>query len=343
MDRESKMTPTIAAGIAKAQRFAQGVAKNGRSKQGGGYAYAVAEDMIAEGRISLAEGGLFLMGVGWTFQPLQEERVAKTKAGDDGRTKTLASAIGRISVRYLLVHEAGDALEIETSAPVVPEFGRPDDKAEYGALTECHAYLIRELLNLPRGIAGAIDMNQRPDDYEPPSSGQRPATTPLAEPPPAQRPAEPTSRVQDIAPPPAAPPAREAAYDPAHVALCNELCRRAKDTEIPGQEIFDAILDARLPKDLQDKAMVALLEDMLATEQGESLKSWVMCLVDVGAVVPMFARVLGSAQSAADVDKWLGVLKLCALPADSPERAAVKPIVDAAVQRTGWTMTAKAA
>ncbi len=255
---------SIAIGLVKAQAYARGVEKNGRSTQGGGYPYARSEDVIAEGRKSLIEGGRIGFAVtGWAFEAMPDTGPAKTKVGTDGKTKTLATATGRIKVKYLLVSlDEGDSYEAETSAPIVPEFGRPDDKAEYGALTECHAYTLRGLLNLPRGVEGAVDMNQRPDYGDGPEDARAP------EPPrdaPAERPAVPPSQVRAAADRAVesqvrGPVADVPTYDPTHVALTEDFERQARSIsrDVDPNPLHEAIYAAKLPEALQKRALCAL-------------------------------------------------------------------------------------
>jgi len=298
---------SIAIGLVKAQAYARGVAKEGKNTQGAGYRYATSEDIIAEGRKSLLEGGKIAFAVtGWTFAPLTDTGPARTKTGNDGKVKTLATASGRIVVKYLLVAlDDGETYEAETSAAVVPEFGRPDDKAEYGALTQCHAYTLRGLLNLPRGVDGEVDMNQRDDERGGPEE------TPPAE----RRPADSAPRASG----PANVSHRSAGdhaaavqtgvdqshgrpvFDPAHVALCNEFVKRAKEWQSDPQPLYEEVIAAKLPDDL---TRTALLEVFVAAFElapsDESLKYWSQLAKACKGWGPEKSAVLKSALTAAD-------------------------------------------
>lgn len=254
---------SIAIGLVKAQAYARGVEKNGQNKQGGGYTYATSEDMIAEGRKSLLEGGKIAFAVtGWLFEAI-ELREAKTRE-KGGETKALAQAIGRIKVKYLLVSlEDGGAFEGETSAPIVPEWGRPDDKAEYGALTQCHAYTLRGILNLPRGLSGEVNMDVRDDERAP-----EPADDRAPEPPrdaPAERPAVPPSAARAAADHAVAsqvrgPVADVPTHDAAYVTLCEDFERQARSIsrDVDPNPLHEAIYAAKLPEALQKRALCAL-------------------------------------------------------------------------------------
>ena len=296
---------SIAIGLVKAQAYARGVEKNGQNKQGTGYAYATSEDMIVEGRKSLLEGGKIAFSVtGWTFEALGDTGPARTKTGTDGKVKTLATATGRIRVKYLLVSlDGGEAFEGETSAPIVPEFGRPDDKAEYGALTQCHAYTLRGLLNLPRGLSGEVNMDLRDDERAPEPAEDR---APAQRSPEPDRPAVPPSQVRAAADHAVASqvrgtPADVPTFDPAHVALCTDFERQAR--ELNGGDpnpLYNAIDAAKLPEALAKRAFFACF--VAAFRGAPSLKTldeW----VDFAAQIkwgPQYAPLLKEESDRAD-------------------------------------------
>lgn len=146
-------TTSLAAALVLAQANARAVGLDAKNNHHG-YRYASAEGIIMEARGALASAGLALLTLGWDF---------------DG-SATSGGAIGRVIVRYELVHTSGESKAFQSSSPVVPERGRPADKAEAGALTTNLGYLLRGLLLLPRDDEAA-SMDQRDDrDYEPPRS-----------------------------------------------------------------------------------------------------------------------------------------------------------------------------
>lgn len=142
------MTPAIAKALVAAQRDVKSVAK-GSTNKFHGYNYASADDVAHAGRAALNAHGLVLMCTGWTL-----ERSADPEEWD------------RLHVRYLLVHDGGDAMELASSTPIIPEKGRPEDKAEAAALTYSLGYTMRGLLCIHRG-ASEDDPDTRDDSgYE---------------------------------------------------------------------------------------------------------------------------------------------------------------------------------
>jgi hypothetical protein len=288
------MPKSIAIGLVKAQAYARGVEKLGKNTQGRGYAYARSEDIIAEGRKALIEGGRIGFAVlGWGFEPAGETGPARTKV-KDGETKTLATASGRINVRYVLVSlDEGDVYHDTTSAPVVPEFGRPDDKAEYGALTLCHAYTLRGLLDLPRGVEGEVDINQRDDgDPDDDPRDRRADYAPRDERPPSDRPSAEAPRSGARAAADRAveaqtrgPVAQVPTHDPAHLAHCNDFVRRARVADIgegreePG-DVFAAAMKSGLPKAFRDRVLVEVFRRAFAlAEHPDDLDGFVQLAI----------------------------------------------------------------
>ncbi len=124
------------AGLVLAQRAARGVGKGGQNKHHN-YRYATSEQIIDEARHALSQGDLALMVV--------DHRV------DFERTPAI------VRVDYVLVHVSGEARQIGSITPIIPERGRPFDKALAAAKTFDLAYLLRTLLLLPRGDEYDVD------------------------------------------------------------------------------------------------------------------------------------------------------------------------------------------
>lgn len=146
----------LAKALVNAQQSAQAVHKDSRNEWHK-YAYASAEAIISEARTALSCAGLALLPVSWSVV--------------DG---------ARVRVKYRLVHISGESMDLDTETSVVPEKGRPQDKAEACALTYSLSYLLRGLLLLPR----VEDEPDRRDDRPSESKAQdsKPATaqvTPL--------------------------------------------------------------------------------------------------------------------------------------------------------------------
>jgi hypothetical protein len=156
---DMKKHSSLAAALVAAQKDADAVSKSSKNTFHG-YKYASAEALIAEARESLSENGLALMPVCWKIVPSE-----------------VAGPSSKIVVDYLLMHEAGDtrALQFETS--VIPEKGRPQDKAEAAALTLNLGYTLRGLLLLPREdeTASVETRDDRPKSNAP-TTMQQPTT-----------------------------------------------------------------------------------------------------------------------------------------------------------------------
>lgn len=148
---------SLAAGLIRAQGAIERVAKSGQN-QFHRYAYATAEDMVDEARGALNAGGLALFA----------RRYSSELRGD----------LLWLCVKYELVHEGGEKTELESETPVIPEKGRPEDKALAAAKTYDLAYLLRALLLIPRGEEdGGVD---RRDDRN--KQARRPESRPELKP-----------------------------------------------------------------------------------------------------------------------------------------------------------------
>lgn len=139
--------------LADAQKSIGGVEKDARNKHHG-YDYSSAEGIIADSRTALLRHGIIADRTSWTMNDLP-----------DG-TRSVTS-------RFLLWHiGSGEHLATDSPWPVIPEKGRPLDKALAGALTTSLAYWLRDTLLLPRGIEGEILTDAREDhravENEPP-------------------------------------------------------------------------------------------------------------------------------------------------------------------------------
>lgn len=154
-----------------AQRHAQAVGK-ASTNTFHHYKYASAEAIIEEARDALTHAGVMVATVGWQ------------SAGD------------RMVVTYLIAHESGETLVAESSTPIVPDKGRPLDKAEATALTANLGYFLRGLLLLPR-VDQHEEMNNRDDRGAERSGRGRTFTVPSRSPrPPAPEPAPPEQALQ---------------------------------------------------------------------------------------------------------------------------------------------------
>lgn len=152
MDSEHQDQPIkLYAALVQAQAKAKAVGKDATNPHHN-YRYASAEAIIQEADI-LGECGLAIMAERWWFEAYDERA---------------DNATGRMVVEYLLVHESGQTKHYGPfSTPVVPDRGRPPDKAEAAALTNNWAYFLRALLKLAR-VNEAESVDQRDDTgFEP--------------------------------------------------------------------------------------------------------------------------------------------------------------------------------
>jgi len=132
-----------------AQQAIQPVAKDATNAHQK-YQYASAESIIIEARQALGQAGLAFYLVGTTVRV-------------DAHSIMVAS--------YQLVHESGETLALTTEFPVVPGNGRPLDKAVAIARTSSLAYMLRDLLLMPR-VDETDEMNH--DKWETPRERKEP-------------------------------------------------------------------------------------------------------------------------------------------------------------------------
>jgi hypothetical protein len=303
-----KPASSLYAALVSAQKSARTVEKDGRNKHHG-YDYATTEAMIAEARACLGVAGLALVFVGRAFTPIAPS-APKDQSGKE--------PIGRVEIKYRLIHTSGDSLEIASSTPVVPEKGRPADKAEAAAVTSDLGYTLRGLLLLERALDGGIDTrdDRDSDRREERQSERQPEPRRDPEPPRV----EPNSRpANDGAAPLLA--SGNGNYDPAHEAMCIEFRRRAATADEPG-ELVREVCAANLPKRLRDSALeVAVCRWLqLLPNAGEEFEDDPPAVNQLDAVIAVLAR-----------------LKL-----DDDIKATVQTELRKHLERTGWNARQKA-
>ena len=153
---QATATAALQAALARAIVAANAVEKDARNSFHK-YKYASAEAVLAEARAVLGAEGLAVV-------PLTE---ALEKVGDE---QDWALWLNR---SLLLTHADGGFLALSQLWPIVPEKGRPLDKALAGAKTTGLAYLLRDLLLLPRVEEGVEMDHGRRDDR--PQRARKPA------------------------------------------------------------------------------------------------------------------------------------------------------------------------
>lgn len=144
----SEYASKIAAGIVAAQRALTAVGKD-KTNTYHRYTYASAEAMVRACREALHAGGLAVTHR-WDISP------------NEGQLFIL--------VDFMLVHEEGEHRVDRVTWPVVPEKGRPIDKAMAAALTSCMSYYLRGLLLVPRDDDTMDDRDDRA--YTPPAAAK---------------------------------------------------------------------------------------------------------------------------------------------------------------------------
>lgn len=163
-DGDVKTTTMMAAlykALARAQAAAaHGVGKDGRNERFG-YDYTTAEAMIIEAKGLMSAEGLALLPLAHLIRHDAIDSEVTTK---DGRVVNLGAA-AILSCRYALVHVDGGCVEIAREWPIVPENGRPSDKATAAADTASLNYLLRDLLQLPRVEEGTDLDHESRDDH----------------------------------------------------------------------------------------------------------------------------------------------------------------------------------
>jgi hypothetical protein len=133
----------LLAGLAEGQRIARNVEKTSLNPFHR-YHYAGTEAMILEAKETMGAVGLALIPRGARMFSLGTRSEGDPKAPREVPQLFLAK-------RWSLAHKAGGLLELEEQVwPVVPEKGRPLDKAVAAADTASLGYLLRNVLMLAR-------------------------------------------------------------------------------------------------------------------------------------------------------------------------------------------------
>jgi hypothetical protein len=138
------MSALLFAALAQAQATAGAVGKASQN-QHHKYSYASSEAIIGEAREALSACGLALFCSSAVVSLLCDIETSDQESGVVRR-----SSQWQVECTYTLVHSGGDSLAIVSHTPVLPEKGRPLDKAVATAKTYDLAYSLRSLLLLPR-------------------------------------------------------------------------------------------------------------------------------------------------------------------------------------------------
>lgn len=169
------MTATIgtalAAALVKAQAAAKAVAHDATNSHHR-YDYTSAEAIIGEARAALNSAGLAVVQADWNITSADVEWT-------DGDGKAQKDQERTLHVRFLVIHESGETMTGAVEVPVLPEKGRPLDKASFSALTYAESYYLRGLLCLPR-VSPSDNIDQRDDTkHEPRAAARSSAPRPM--------------------------------------------------------------------------------------------------------------------------------------------------------------------
>lgn len=159
---EQNHTTGLFAALVRAQRIARAVEKDAHNSFHR-YSYASSEAVISEARGALGEAGLAFFAVSYEVVRGEfAEAAEREPEPKDAKKQDHAKAYGILRAKYRLVHEGGEATETESVTSIIPERGRPVDKAIASAKTFDLAYMLRALLLLPR-VEEDTEVDRRDD------------------------------------------------------------------------------------------------------------------------------------------------------------------------------------
>lgn len=149
------------AALAAAQAAVSPLSKDGKNEHHK-YRYTTSEAVIDEGRSALSANGLSLI---CQRAFVSHEDVVETLTTQDGEVKDRPARHYMLTACYRLFGH-GEQVEISSETPIIPEKGRPLDKALAAAKTYDLAYTLRSLLLIPRSdaLAREAEVDQRRDD-----------------------------------------------------------------------------------------------------------------------------------------------------------------------------------
>lgn len=124
------------------------------------YKYASSDDMVKAARAALNAGGLAVCRHSFDIRIIGEGE----------------GAIMLVDSQYLVTCRSGEGVLMSSTTPVVPERGRPWDKALAGALTIGLSYFLRDLLLIPREEEDSHPDRRDDRGYEPKPVTQSKAT-----------------------------------------------------------------------------------------------------------------------------------------------------------------------
>lgn len=192
MTAETTQGSKIAQGLLTAQK-AIGEVKKDAENTYHGYKYTSADEMVRVARAALHASGLTLTLTGHDFSVLPEIQAVFSE--DDAVPPYIF-----VTSHFSLEHESGERRAFDFTLPAIPGSGRPLDKAILGCMTTSTAYVLRDLLQIPRQDENEIsgrDDTQTPAPRRQPQQtwSQKKAETSMSAPPPPQNKASVKARV----------------------------------------------------------------------------------------------------------------------------------------------------
>lgn len=147
--------PALAKSLCKAVLACRSAEKD-RRNEFHKYDYASSESILEEGRNALANAGVALI-------PVESSLVGWERSAGNERFELVRT--------FLLLDSSGECVPIRVTWPVVPDKGRPLDKATAAADTLSLAYLLRDLLQMPRvdpsdEVAARDDRQHQPQQQQ---------------------------------------------------------------------------------------------------------------------------------------------------------------------------------
>lgn len=251
----------IKSALFEAQRLVEAVSKDAHNDHHK-YNYASADAIITEARRCLHQVGLAVLPVGSV--------IATSKMSDtDDKGVIFEWTQERLDLTFEVFHSpSGTSMSWPPfSVAVIPERGRPLDKAEAGARTYAMSYFLRELLLIPR--TGADDRDGQSDEprQRAPARQERRRDQAPRQPPQGQSQPGPATPPRDPPPPQGAsstkPAPEKKPADPCEVVGRMMSAIQVLDGQAGagGEGIAKAmeLLGGKAPKDLERGVAIALL------------------------------------------------------------------------------------
>lgn len=156
---DTTKTPELAAALAQAIRDMSAVAPD-RRNDFHRYSYTSAEAMLSHSRGPLSKNDLSIVPTGAEIIHVGTFPQPTDKNGKEQPDQPQFM----LRRKLLLMHSSGESVELGCDWPIVPEKGRPLDKAAGAADTASMKYLLRTLLLIPR-VEEDEEMDARRDDH----------------------------------------------------------------------------------------------------------------------------------------------------------------------------------